>query len=220
MGPPVHSALRSRVAGLALLGVLVMTLLSALLVFGGARLTRFSDMLAGQDADETRALLAAQALLSDAEVDVLGPRFELSLADHALLRSRLGALDPPCQAGVCLPLGTESSGDAGSFWHRPKRLQAFVVQGGGAFYGRHTGGAASGGNPLLQLESGRGAWYWVEVLPYQAGAAVAGGGRAAMTPLPEHPFVYRITAVVQGRRAESRVVLQSVLVRHAIGAVS
>lgn len=213
---PARRAGQAAEAGLALAAVLMFMGLASLLILGAAHRVRLGELFAGQDADEAGAVLAAQALLADAERDVLSPRFLLQPADFQALQARLGGLDPPCEQGVCLSLGRESLGESDSFWWRAARLRAFAAQ--GVAYGRYTG-AGAGGNPLLRVEPGRGAWYWVEVLPYQVGAAVVGGPRAAMTPLPSQPFVYRITALVQGRRAEARVVLQSLLVRQAIGEV-
>lgn len=248
------AAARSRSAGgVALLVVLVMILLSALLAWVAAHQALLSETLAGQEVDESLALAAAQALLRDAERDVLGLRVEgqpcqtpsgvLSCRDpsdgptypvdveaFAALVQRLAARTPPCEKGICLGLGDAVSGESSSFWWQAGQLKTWVEGGGGVPYGRYTGARSTGGGSawgddldLLQVSANRGAWYWVEVLPYQVGSsafqASAARGLSPLAPLPAHPFVYRITAVVQGRTASTAVVLQSVLVRQALGGV-
>jgi len=58
--------------GVSLLIVVVVTLLCALLVLASAQVVRLSEMLAGNDSEASRAFEAAEALLHDAELDVLG----------------------------------------------------------------------------------------------------------------------------------------------------
>lgn len=229
--------------GVSLLVVVVVTLLCALLVLASYQLVRLSEMLAGNDGEASRAFEAAEALLRDAEQDVLGlgtqgqacqpghgwvgcrnpattatvPR---TLADFGLLAQALAQRDPPCADGLCLSLGAAATADSGSgFWHNEQALSAFIASGGGVPYGRYSGAAlaAGAGNPLLQVGGGRGAWYWIEVLPYNAGAAAAGEGLAIWSPVPSDPFIFRITAVVQARRAGVSTVLQSLMVRHMLG---
>jgi len=229
--------------GVSLLVVVVMVLLCALLVLAGAQVVRLSELLAGNDSEASRAFEAAEALLHDAELDVLGlgplgqacqpgpawvgcrhpattttvPR---TVADFGLLAQQLALRNPPCADGLCLNLGPAATAESGAgFWRNERTLGLFVASGGGVPYGRYSGAAlaAGTGNPLLQPGAGRGAWYWIEVLPYNAGAAAAGGDLAVWSPTPADPFIFRITAVVQGRRAGGSTVLQSLLVRHLLG---
>lgn len=243
--------------------VLVMLLLCSLLAWVAAGHAGLSESLAGHEVEDALAVAAAQALLRDAERDVLGlrvdgspcrsptgvpscrdpaagPVFPVDGEAFAALVSRLLARSPPCEQGICLGLGDRVGGDAASFWRQTAGLQTWVRAGGGVPYGRYTGAlsrsavdAPAQANPeapgaaddLLQITPQRGAWYWVEVLPYQVGQVALQSGSAAMaahtllTPLPAHPYVYRVTAVVQGRFPPSMVVLQMVLVRQALGGV-
>lgn len=70
--PPPHSRASQR--GLSLFVVLVMALLTSLLVLWGARTALFNEMITGTDSDYQRALEAAQAMVRDAEFDIMGRR--------------------------------------------------------------------------------------------------------------------------------------------------
>jgi len=229
--------------GVSLLIVAVMTVLCALLVLAGAQIMRVSEMLAGNDSEAARAFEAAEALLRDAELDVLGlgPQGQAcrpdpgwvgcrnpattttlphSLADLDLLAQRLALREPPCADGLCLSLGAAATAESGAgFWRNEQSLSAFVAASGGVPYGRYSGApaVAGAGNPLLLPGTARGAWYWIEVLPYNTGAAAAGGDLAIWTPTPADPFIFRLTAVVQGRRSGVTTVLQTLLVRQILG---
>lgn len=229
--------------GVALLVVVVVTLLCALLVLAGAQLVRLSEMLAGHDGEAARGFEAAEALLQDAELDVLGLGFQgqacqkdaaksgcrhpattttmpRTLADFSLLAQQLALRDPPCADGLCLNLGGAVTAESGhGFWSDERTLGRFVTAGGGVPFGRYSGAvqAVGAGNPLLQVGSGRGAWYWIEVLPFNVGGAATGTEQAVWSPPPSDPFIFRITAVVQGRRAGGTTVLQSLLVRQVLG---
>lgn len=230
--------------GVSLLIVVVMTLLCALLVLAGAQIVRLSEMLAGNDSEGTRGFEAAEALLRDAELDVLGlgPQGQVcrpdpgwvgcrnpattttlprTLADFDVLAQQLTLREPPCADGLCLSLGAAATAESGAgFWRNEQTLGTFVAASGGVPYGRYSGApaAAGAGNPLLLSSAARGAWYWVEVLPYSTGAAAAGGDLAIWSPTPADPFIFRITAVVHGRRSGATTVLQTLLVRHSLGA--
>jgi len=229
--------------GVSLLVVVVAALLCGWLVLAGTQLVRLSELLAGNDSEAARGFEAAEALLRDAERDVLGlgplgqacqpgagwvgcrhpatttpvPR---TLADFGLLAQQLSQRDPPCVDGLCLSLGAAATADSGAgFWRNEQTLSGYVTSGGGVPYGRYSGATpvAGAGNPLLQPSGGRGAWYWIEVLPYNAGAAAAGEASAIWSPTSADPFIFRITAVVQGRRAGASTVLQTLLVRQVLG---
>ena len=67
------------------------------------------------------------------------------------------------------------------------------------------------GNPLL---AGNSAWYWIELLPYQMGVGVFNGGLSStLEPNDEKPYVYRITAIAQGRKANTQAVIRTIFVR-------
>ena len=59
-----------RQRGVSLVIVLVLMLLSALLVMGGARITYLNEFMAGNDTDYQRAFEAAQMMLQNAELDI------------------------------------------------------------------------------------------------------------------------------------------------------
>lgn len=89
----------------------------------------------------------------------------------------------------------------------------------GARYGQFTGAQWESSsdkpiNPILadRSSSGRGGWYWIEVLPYDESSKNSGvivGTANNLLPLNLTPSViYRITAVAQGLKSSTQVVLQ------------
>jgi Tfp pilus assembly protein PilX len=62
---------QSRQRGISLLTVMVMMLLSLLLVLGGSRVGLLNERVAGNSTDYQRAYEAAEALLSEAQLDLL-----------------------------------------------------------------------------------------------------------------------------------------------------
>lgn len=66
------SSSSSRQRGVSLFVVLVMVLLTTLLVLWGSRTALFNEMITGNDSDYQRALEAAQAMVRDAEFDIMG----------------------------------------------------------------------------------------------------------------------------------------------------
>ena len=120
------------------------------------------------------------------------------------------------------------------FWNDETTLKAMATPDAGARYGRFTGakqGSATENemaNPLLQWNAStpynQGGWYWIEVLPYVKQAAAGGlivdatadtdTGSADILRLSATPnVVYRITAVVHGRKPGTQVVLQETYVQ-------
>lgn len=103
-------------------------------------------------------------------------------------------------------------------------LESLMAANVGARYGEYTGAmhavnTAAPVNPLLQWDGSNAAsaWYWIEVLPYdqssQMSSVVVGSG-ANLLPLNMVPnVVYRITALVQGRKPSTQVVLQQTYAR-------
>jgi Tfp pilus assembly protein PilX len=243
-------ALPAAQRGVSLIVVLVVVMLSMLLVLGGSRVAVLNESLASNDADYQRAFEAAQAMLADAELDLMGRAanggpcvgaacrtpaspvfFPRDLSEYQDLEDRLRAAAvsgaPPCRNGICLDLGNQTSGDAAtSFWDNPagldatwnntRSLAAFIATETGfnrraASYGQYTGAVAGAtGNPLL-LPAAQRAWYWVEVLRYHT-AGAAGNFSGFWAPSASEPFVYRITAVAQGLKPGTQVVVQSTLV--------
>lgn len=148
------------------------------------------------------------------------PFFPQNLADLDLLRARLNASTTGCLRGICLPTTTDTLNRES--W--TTRLAAMTAGTGDtsvpARYGEFTGlDPASAGNALLQWSrpgvtpavSAR-AWYWVEVFQYTEAAGMAAASEHRLTPDATQPFVYRITAYVQGMKPGTRVWLRSVYV--------
>ena len=65
------SGRRQRQRGVALFVVLVLVMLAMLLALWASRSAFFNQLVVGNDADYQRAFAAAQAMLQDAEFDVL-----------------------------------------------------------------------------------------------------------------------------------------------------
>lgn len=92
----------------------------------------------------------------------------------------------------------------------------------GARYGQYTGAVTTGPlNPILaETAGGKGGWYWIEVLRYSDTVKTAGvivDSNTSQLPLFLDPYViYRITALAQGRKAGSTVVLQETYARQKL----
>lgn len=127
-----------------------------------------------------------------------------------------------CIKGLCI----KRSG-AQDFWNDTAELQALTTLSSGnlagARYGQFTGADSSpeSASAILADTSApdRGAWYWIEVLPYShAGGAnliVGGSPDRHVLPLSNEPNVaYRITAIAYGRKPGTMVVLQENFVRY------
>jgi type IV pilus assembly protein PilX len=126
---------------------------------------------------------------------------DLAAANNALTR---------CMQGICVPL-TESS-------LAPIEDNLATMTPFGATYGQYTRDSLAAldvqGNPILNssiLVPAR-AWYWVEVFRYEQAVSSGASLASALIPDPSAPFVYRITAVVQGLKSGTRVVVKSVFV--------
>lgn len=148
------------------------------------------------------------------------PFFPQSLSDLDLLRERLPTSASGCLRGICLPATTSTL--TRDLW---TTKLADMTAGSGddavpARYGEFTGlDPASTGNALLQWSRpgvtpavAARAWYWVEVFLYTEAAGMAALSQHHLSPDPKQPFVYRITAYVQGIKPGTRVWLRSVYV--------
>lgn len=233
----MHSVHASR--GIALITVLSILTVSALLVLASARSALLHEMIAGQQSDQARAQAAADALLRDAELDILGqdaegrpcrppapgtvgcrargagaaalaPYFPQTPEEFEEVRDWLRARNVLCSEGICIaPTLTALDGLASN-------LDA--VQASGATYGQftRTGLSAPGtaGNPLLASEGAPRAWYWAEVLRYDTGpdAMATAAPRGHLQPDPARPFVYRITAMALGLKPGTRAVVRALFV--------
>lgn len=225
--------IRARQRGISLIVVMVMLLLSSLVMVSSTRLGTLHEALVGSESDTQRAFAAAEALIRDAELDILGQRGDGQPcnADPTAAvgcRSLAGPFFPEgdddldtlaasvlpttggfrnCRQGICLP-ATVDHLDASAWTTDLASMQAV-----GATYGQFTGTVtAAASNPLLTKTPVR-AWYWVEVFRYSdVGGILAPTGSRLSPDMVRHPFVYRITAYVQGNKPGTRVQLRSVLV--------
>lgn len=228
-----------RQKGLSLFVVLVIVLLSTLLAAWAFRSSIFNQLVVSNDADYQRAFEAAQATLQDAEFDVQNIRpdgtpcqrgndtkicrhnsssvyFPTETKDFNRLVSSLEAdQKTKCQFGIC-----QKRAGAQDFWNLKETLDDMLAQ--AAKYGEYTGATKTG--PILDPKSGSnaGAWYWVEVLPYQTAGQVLmsnhnpRANKYVYAPETSLPFVYRITVLARGMRPGTQVILQSVLVRQRL----
>ena len=233
---------RARQRGVALYVVIVFVMLSMLLASWAARGSLFNEIVVGNDADYRRAFEAAQAMLQDAELDVLGQTADGSACTPdmgssanagkicrrttsvwfvdeekdvvGLLYTLESQPTVPCLQGICAKRTGKQD-----FWNDAETLGQMRAV--GARYGEYTGARkGSGSNPILQATAdGQGAWYWVEVMPYATSSTglITNLGGAAKLELNLNPaVVYRITAVAQGLKESTQVVLQATLARQKL----
>lgn len=239
--PSFSSLRRSRRSqrGVALYVVIVFVMLSMLLASWAARGSLFNEIVVGNDADYRRAFEAAQAMLQDAEFDIRGVRpsgeaclpsdtstdvcragtavfFDIETKDleGVLAVVRANGATTGCYKGIC-----EKRVGAQDFWNSKTVLEAMTANDVGARYGQFTGAdAGDKSNPLLNVRSaGRGAWYWVEILPYIDPSVALLSNMPddsnvdRFAPSRKKLMVYRITAIARGNKPSTEVVLQSVL---------
>lgn len=236
--PPIVARRSSRrQRGVALYVVIVFALMSMLLALWAARSALFSEILVGNDADYRRAFDAAQAMLQDAEFDIRGATLDGSacvpdqgkgdvcrrttavyfdietkdlgnMLDTVLQNSATG-----CFKGICTKRSTQD------FWNNSSTLTAMTAANIGARYGQFTGAsAASTANPILaETGNNKGAWYWVEMMPYidpnvsLLADLPPGSNVERFAPSRKKLWVYRITALARGNKPGTEVVLQSTL---------
>jgi len=233
------TSLRQRERGVSLLIVIVVVLLTMLMTVWASKTALLNELIVGNDADYQRAFEAAQAMLQDAEQDILGQNIDGSpcvptsdpkvcrttgnvwFIDEEtdfvkLLTTLQAAPNVPCINGIC---AKQTEGQ--DFWNDESTLKLMRAAGVAARYGEYTGAQkGSYSNPILQATGERtGAWYWVEVLPYaiNSRALITNDPRPEQWSLSLKPaLVYRITAIAQGLKPGTQVVLQSTLARQKI----
>lgn len=230
-----------RERGMSLLIVIVIVLLTMLMAVWGARTALFNELIVGNDADYQRTFEAAQAMLQDAELDILGQAADGSAcqtsgSDGKICRSTtsvwfvdeekdvVGLLallesqpNVPCLQGICAKRTGKQD-----FWNDAAVLAQMRAAGVAARYGEYTGASkGSSTNPILQSTAdGQGAWYWIETLPYASSGnpgLITNAGTSVKLDLNLNPaVVYRITAIAQGLKSSTQVVLQSTLARQKL----
>jgi type IV pilus assembly protein PilX len=162
-------------------------------------------------------------------------------ADVSKLLADLDALNAPnpkCRHGLCVKRSGQQD-----FWNNsdPARGVTLAQMRGnngssasavtvgaryGMFTGAQLGSTSNPANPILatRTPADQGGWYWIEVMPYDESAKTSGlivgsGGASvndylALNVVPN--VVYRITALAQGMKPGSTVVLQQTYVRQKL----
>lgn len=222
-----------RTRGVALISVMIVLLLASLAVLTGARMGLLQEMTTGSHADQARAHAEAQALLLDAEADILGVRADGSPCRPSAMdatRSETGhvgcrergvdilpaapyfpqSLDEFDEVRALLQAGPGLPCRAGMC--APSTLGSATVleDADAAALGARHGQFTQASDAHASRATGRGR-YWVEMFRYQADA----GGETALhaaQPDPARPFVYRITAIAYGLKPGTRAVVQSLFV--------
>ena len=112
-----------------------------------------------------------------------------------------------CLQGICMPLNSTD--------HARIEEDLATMTPFGATYGQYTrvGLTAPGvaGNAILTSVPAR-AWYWVEGFRYSTAIASGPNVGAANIPDSQGFFTYRITAVAQGMKAGTQVVIKTIFV--------
>jgi len=226
-------SLRGVQRGVSLMVVMVVLVLGTLLMLGSTRVGTLHGALVGSESDTQLAFAAAEALMRDAELDILGQRADgTPCSDDPTVAVRCRNLAGPflpekdddldvlgasvsaanggfqnCRQGVCLPATVDSLSP--TVWVD----QLSDMQSVAATYGQFTGTTTDeASNPLLSNAPVR-AWYWVEVFRYaDATGILAPTGNRLRPDMDRHPYVYRITTFVQGSKPGTRVHLRSVFV--------
>lgn len=241
-------AARTRQQGISLYIIIILVMLSMLLALWASRTALFNEMMVGNDADYRRTFEAAQTILQDAELDIRGVNpdatlctvnaddgdicrrttavyFDIESKDLETLFSSLDAEATKCSKGIC-----QKRADPQDFWNKSADFVAMTAPNIGARYGQFTGAKiGAGGNPILNdraepsdPKQRRGAWYWVEILPYidpnvaLLGGLPPGSNVELFAPTRKKLWVYRITALARGLKPNTEVVLQSTLSLKAI----
>lgn len=220
--PPRRLSRRAQ-RGISLVVVMIMLLLSVMLAVGAARTALLNEALTGNLSDEQRALLAAEALLADAQetvikhiretTNVLAPDklpnsqgmgfLPVSFADFtdfSLALENANGSATPCVKGYCT-FSPVPGAPVGDWWADPAVVDLLWPL--GASFGEYTAAASAAGN--VGLGNAR---FWVEVYPYSKTLDTQ-----AVQPPDTHPFVFQITVIARGLKAGTQVVLRSVIVR-------
>lgn len=144
--------------------------------------------------------------------------FDFETKDLGNMLSMVQSLSPNstyCYKGIC-----QKRNDPQDFWNDSTAMAAMTATNVGARYGQFTGAsaAATANTILAETSTGKGAWYWVEIMPYIDPDGLSllsgmppGSNVERFAPMRTRLFVYRITAIARGNKPGSEVVLQSTL---------
>ena len=160
-----YQAMRQR--GVALFIVLVLVVLSMLLALWASRSALFNQMIVSNDADYQRAFAAAQAMLQDAELDMLrtkpngepctktaskpkvcrasGVEYPPQGSEEIapLIAKLSGIADTQCKDALCAKRGTDPAHRGQDFWNNEALMREMQKNGVGARYGEYTGSVRS-----------------------------------------------------------------------------
>lgn len=153
----------TRQRGVALFVVLVLVMLSMLLALWASRSALFNQIIISNDADYQRAFAAAQAMLQDAELDILrvkpgGEPCVKNINNPKICRAsgvlylpqgseeidpliaQLSAInDTQCKDGLCAKRGTDPNHRGQDFWNNASLMDRMQRSGVGVRYGEYTG---------------------------------------------------------------------------------
>lgn len=215
---PPRTPLPQRQRGVTLFVILVLVLLVTLAALWGSRTALFNELFVGNDADYQRAFEAASAMIEDAERDIRGTRSGGGIQLPDQQQDVADFLDQinvthGCNQGLCVKRTGQQD-----WWEDAATFSA--MQGVGARYGQYTGAGKRDNALLSETGADRGAWYWIEVLPYAenaSGLLITQGDNNRALPLAIQPrLVYRITAIAKGQRQGTMVVLQQTYARQTL----
>lgn len=220
--------------GITIFIVLIVVLVSALMAVWASRSAIFNQLIISNDADYQRAFAAAQATLQDAELDIssfndwesncsntkcrIGKQgFPLEQKDvlNTLIHLESNSPTTGCIDGICTKRVENHD-----FWSDDGLLT--TMKGSAAKFGQYTGIIANAArDPILSEKS----WYWIEILPYDESSKYSSifvnptteDGTEIETskkiPLHLNPnIIYKITAISEGLKPGTRVILQSTVV--------
>ncbi|MEY2952380.1 MAG: hypothetical protein RLZZ401_467 [Pseudomonadota bacterium] len=221
--------------GISLIMVLLVLVLVALTALSASRSSFFNETVTGNEADFNRAMSAAEAMVRDAQLDIMGvgvapcgdsannyegcrlsasgipslaePFFPGDGIEADALRT---ALNNTCVQGICAPGNWPANALPDRFWDT--NLTAFTPT--AATYGQFTrANPALTGNPILTAAAPARAWYWTELIQMDTTrCAGTTGTSCTFGPTVKTPFSYRITAVARGSRANTLAVIQTYFV--------
>lgn len=200
-----------------------------LLALWASRTALLNELIVGNDADYQRAYEAAQAMLEDAQNDLMlsvttdkrgtdgktVPPDDNGSAFDSYIDSTLESLTSQCVNANCKCIHAicEKRTGAQDFWVKSSDFSNMTAANVGARYGEFTGAAAgANSNPILgYTDAGRGAWYWIEVMKLTPTPTVSPQlvtNTTAVNPV-NAKLIYRITAIARGLKPSTQVVLQS-----------
>lgn len=224
--------------GIALFGVMMALVLASLAVLASARTGLLHEMMTGQQADQLRAHALAEALVLDAEADILGHRAQAPCRPSATDPTRTAPGFVGCrERGVSaiatapyFPQSIEEYEEVGELLRvggtlpcrdgicAPSSLAALATLGDesasaqalGARYGQFTQPASAAAS-----QAGLRGWYWVEIFRFHSDS-VSSPTLQHARPDPIRPFVYRITALAEGVKPGTRAVVRTLFVPYPI----